>query len=479
MSDVVFIHSPMLLYKNEDEKARFRSHGGDEKSYYPLGILYIASYLKKYGHTARVIDVAAQGRTLVDILEIIKAENPKIIGISSMTTSIMSAVKLAESIKEKFGDKFQIGLGGVHLCVDPEFVNRFPVFDFGLSGEGEKTFEELVRKAKKGERIKGLIQGEMIEDLDTLPFPARDMVETGIYLREEQMNFEVPAAGILGSRGCPFLCAFCCIPAIGHKVRIRSPKNVVDEMEQVYDQCRGSYSFVDDCFILNKSRILEFCQEIIDRKIKVKFIGSTRASTLDEEIAMALHRAGCTDLYFGVESGNERVRNQVIKKKVSDKQIADAILLCRKYRIMTNLFLMVGFPTETKSEMLDTAKIGKKVKADIIGIHITIPFPGTEVFRYAVDHKMIPSDIVDKYARGQLGSGFRGVWPLFVPEGCTLRDLINIKKKAYMSFYLDVMWWMRRIRTWFLIRGKFKEDLKLFKIALHVFRTGGTKGQLS
>jgi len=476
---VVFIHSPMLLYKNEEEKSQFSKHGGDEKSYYPLGILYISSYLKKYGHTVSIIDVAAEGRTLTDILDTIKSEDPKIIGISSMTTSIMSAVKLAESIKGRFGDKFQVGLGGVHLCCDPTFVNRFPVFDFGVTGEGEKTFEELVRKAKKGEKVRGLVQGEIVEDIDALPFPDRGMIETGIYLREEQMDFEVPAAGILGSRGCPFLCSFCCIPAIGHKVRIRSPKNVVDEMEEVYDQCRGSYSFVDDCFILNKSRILKFCQEIVDRKMKVKFIGSTRANTLDKEIVSALSRAGCTDLYFGVESGNERVRNQVIKKNLSDKQIADAIRLCREYRIMTNLFLMVGFPTETKEEMMDTVRIGKKVKADIIGVHITIPFPGTEIFRYAVDRKMISADIVDKYARGELGNGFRGVWPLFVPEGFTLADLVNIKKKAYMSFYLDIMWWMRRIRTWVVIRGKFKDDLKLFKIALHVFRTGGTKGQLS
>ena len=146
---------------------------------------------------------------------------------------------------------------------------------------------------------------------------------------------------------------------------------------------------------------------------------------------------------------------------------------------MSNLFLMVGFPTETKEEMMDTVRIGKKVKADMIGIHITIPFPGTEIFRYAVDRKMIPSDIVDKYARGELGSGFRNVWPLFVPENVTLKDLTDIKKKAYMTFYLDIMWWIRRVRTWFQVSGKFKEDLKLFKIALHVFRTGGTKGQLS
>ena len=479
MSDVVFINSPMLLYKNEAEKVQFKNHGGDEKSYYPLGLLYISSYLKSHRHTVKIIDVAAEDKTLVDILKIIKIENPKLIGISSMTTSIMAAVKLAQNIKDNYGDSFQVGLGGVHLCCDPSFIKRFPIFDFGVSGEGEKTFEELLLRAKKGERIKGLIQGETIENLDSLPFPARDLIRSDIYLREEQMNFEVPAAGILCSRGCPFSCSFCCIPAIGHKVRIRSPKNVVDEMEQVYDQCRGSYSFVDDCFILNKARILEFCQEIIDRKMKVKFVGSTRANTLDEEVVRALKRAGCTDLYFGVESGNERIRNQVIKKKVTDQQIVEAVRLCRKYMILSNLFLMVGFPTETKEEMMDTVRIGKKVKADMIGIHSTIPFPGTEIFRYAVDHKMIPNDIADKYARGELGPGFRNVWPLFVPENVTLKDLIDIKKKAYMTFYLDIMWWIRRVRTWFQVSGKFKEDLKLFKIALHVFRTGGTKGQLS
>lgn len=479
MSDVVFINSPMLLYKNEAEKLQFKNHGGDEKSYYPLGLLYIASYLKSHGHTVKIIDVAAEGKTLIDILKIIKTENPKLIGISSMTTSIMSAVKLAQNIKDIYGDSFQIGLGGIHLCCDPSFISRFPIFDFGVAGEGEKTFEELLRRAKKGERIEGLIQGETIEDLNSLPFPARDLIQSDIYLREEQMNFEVPAAGILGSRGCPFSCSFCCIPAIGHKVRIRSPKNVVDEMAEVYDQCRGAYSFVDDCFILKKPRILEFCQEIIDRKMKVKFIGSTRANTLDEEVVRALKRAGCTDLYFGVESGNERIRNQVIKKKVTDQQIAEAVRLCRKYMILSNLFLMVGFPTETKEEMMDTVRIGRKVKADMIGIHTTIPFPGTEIFRYAVSHKMIPSDIADKYARGELGSGFRNVWPLFVPENLSLGDLISIKKKAYLTFYLDIMWWIRRVRTWLQVSGKFKEDLKLFKIALHVFRTGGTKGQLS
>jgi len=479
MSDVILIHSPIILYKDDRERKEFGYHGGDEKSYSPIGILYMAAYLEKYGHSVKVIDVAPEGKNLVDILQIINQEKPKIIGISSMTSSIASAVSLAKSIKSKYGNDILIGLGGVHLCCDNTFLDRFPVFDFGIIGEGEKTFEEIVRKVKKGEKVRGVVKGEIIQDLDTLPFLARHLTSPEIYLREEQMSFEVPAAGILGSRGCPFDCSFCCIPAIGSKVRLRSPKNVVDEMEEVYDQCRGSYGFNDDCFILNRSHILNFCQEVIDRKLKVKFIASTRASVLDKEVARALKRAGCTDLYFGVESGSERVRNQIIKKKVTDKQIARAVSLCREHKILSNLFLMVGFPTETKKDMLATAKIGSKVKADVVGIHTTIPFPGTGIFKYALENDMIDKDIVDKYARGDLGKGFRGVWPLFIPKGFTLKDLIDIKRRTYIRFYFNPMWWIRRIRVWFIHPGKFKDDLKLFKIAFHVFRTGGTKGQLS
>jgi radical SAM superfamily enzyme YgiQ (UPF0313 family) len=330
-----------------------------------------------------------------------------------------------------------------------------------------------------GERIKGTIKGALIQNLDELPFLARHLINPAIYLREEQMKFEVPAAPILGSRGCPYRCSFCCIPAIGGKVRLRSPKNIVDEMEAVYDQCRGTYAFIDDCLTLVRSHTLALCQEIIDRKLAAKWIGSTRATALDKEVVKTLKRAGCTDIYLGVESGNERIRNEVIKKKVTDSQIAEAVRLCRKYKVMTNLFLMVGFPTETRKEMLDTVNIGNKVKADIVGIHITMPLPGSEIFRYAVNNRMISADIIDRYARGEMGKGFRGIWPLFIPEGFTLRDLVDIKRKTYMKFYSNPMWWFRRLRVWLSIEGKFKDDLKLFKIAFHVLRTGGTKGQLS
>jgi len=469
----------MILYRDAADAAHFKAHGGDEKSLYPLGILYIAACLEKRGHTVKIIDVAAESKTLEDILSAIALDKPRIIGISSMTTSIHSAVSLAKNIRARFGNNILIGLGGVHICCDPTFLKRMPYFDFGVIGEGEITFIDIVEKYKKGDLIQGVFQGEAYENLDDIPFPARHLIRPEIYKRDEQMNFEIPAASMLGSRGCPYRCSFCCIPAIGQNVRLRSAKSIVDEMESIYDICRGNYSFNDDCMTLNKRHTLEFCQEIIKRKLKARWIASTRVNTLDEETAKSLSRAGCTDLYFGIESGSETIRNSVIKKNVTDEQIAKAVALCRKHRILSNLFLMVGFPGETKEDMLKTVHIGSKVKADVVGIHITMPLPGTEIFEYSVKKNMLPADIIDRYARGEMGRGFRDVWPLFVPEGFTLQDLVEIKKKTYRSFYINFFWILRRIRTWVIIPGKFKDDLKLFKIAIYVFVKGGTKGQLS
>jgi radical SAM superfamily enzyme YgiQ (UPF0313 family) len=284
------------------------------------------------------------------------------------------------------------------------------------------------------------------------------------------MKFEVPAAGILASRGCPFSCIFCSIPSKGKQVRFRSAENIVDEMESVYEQCRGQYSFADDCFTSNRERTISFCKEILKRNLKVKWVASTRADMLDEKTGSLLRQAGCTDLYFGVESGSEKIRNKVIGKNLSDESIKKAVKICRDNKIMSNLFLMAGFPTETKEDLKQTCKIGSRVKADAIGIHITIPMPGSKIYD-------ISRVNLDRYIQGK--KGFRGVYPFYIPEGLTLKDLKDAKKSAYRQFYLNPGWIFRRIIVWFTIKGKFKEDLKLFKLLKQVFIDGQTRGQLS
>ncbi len=476
MVDVVLINSPIVLYRNRRDMRENLLSDGDEKSFYPMNILYLAAYLEEKGHTVSVVDAGGCGLTLAEIKKKVDELSPKLVGISAMTISIQSALIMAKELKKKGR---LIGLGGVHLTCDPDFLNRFANFDFGVVGDGEVVLERLVRKVKAGKPVKGLYQGEPIEDLDKIPFPARHLIDHKIYHLKKLVDDKPPAAGILASRGCPFDCVFCSIPARGKKVRYRSAKNIVDEMELIYDQCQGSYSFTDDCFIVNRPRVMAFCQEIIDRGLKINWVASTRADSLDLKLAKMLKRAGCTELFFGVESGNERIRNKVIGKRLSYESIEKAVSVCRKVGILSDLFLMVGLPTETKREMLDTVRIGGKVKADIVGIHIATPLPGSRLYKYAIDNKIIPADIVDQFASGKLGRKWRGNYPLFVPKGEKLSTLVWMKRLTYLYFYLSPFWWWRRIHLWKRMPSKFGEDLELFKMAGHVLLTGGTKGQLS
>jgi anaerobic magnesium-protoporphyrin IX monomethyl ester cyclase len=480
MADVVLINSPMVL--NEGSKDYFISEG-DEKSNYPMGLLYIAAYLEKNNFSVRVLDVTAAGLTLDNILDIIEKESPCFIGISSMTPGIRSAVVIAQKLRNKFKDSITIGLGGSHVNCDQNFIKRFPLFDLSVIGESEQAVVDIVKKLKQREKVTGIIYAEAINDLDLIPPPARHLININDYFRDEQrLKGKKPVATMLSSRGCPYKCCFCSIPIIKHKVRYRSPKNIVDEMESVYESCDGHYSFVDDALTLNKKNTILLCQEIINRKLKVQWCAMTRANLIDEEVAKFLSLAGCNDLFFGVESGSEKIRNEVIKKQVSNRQITEAIRLCRRYGIHTNIFLMVGFPKETWSDLKETINIGSRVKADLIGIRISIPFPGTGIFNYGQKEGLIPKTITDDYASGKLSQdkkSFKDVWPLFIPKNLTLSDLIKAKKMAYLRFYLNPFWIIRRVKLWIRNRERFIDDLELFRVAPHAFLKGKTKGAMS
>ena len=468
MGKVALINAPIIL-GGED---------GDERSYYPLNLLYLAATLEAEGHQVKVIDPTAMGLGMIELINMVGEYQPDIVGVTAMTPSIRSAVQIAQSLRKYI--ECPIGLGGVHITVDPDFCKRNPnIFDFWLIGEGEYTFPKIVAKALKGQLNQKEWYGHTCEDLDALPFPARHLIDPAIYKRKEQMKYEVPAAGILSSRGCPFDCIFCSIPNRGKAVRYRSPGNIVEEMESIYEACRGRYSFVDDNFTVNRGRTHALCQEIIDKKIKCHWIASTHPSCIDNETVKILKRAGCDELYFGVESGSDYIRNTIIGKHCTIQAVKEAVSLCTKHRIMSNLFLMVGFPAETKKHLQDTIDIGNIVKADAIGVHITIPYPGSRLFSQAG----LTTGVIDDYALGVSGrvhsDSFRDLYPVFVPEGLTLADLVAAKKKAYRSFYLNPAWMLRRILVWLRIRHRFREDLKLFRIAPRILWRGGSKGQLS
>lgn len=432
----------------EGEKLKdYKLYGKKMGIWPPLGVLYLAAVLEKEGIDVDVIDAFARGLSLKETVEAIKKNSPKIVGISATTLQSRGAVQLAERLKAEFGSNITIGLGGPHISADPHFIDVFPCFDFGVVGEAEITFTRLVKRVLRGERLKGIFQSELPHDLNDLPFPARHLIN-----KHDYFEFESPLGTVLTSRGCPFRCLFCSRASISDRVRQVSPVRVVDEIERICDEYHGNFTFVDDTFTLNKKHTVALCNEILNRGLKIKWSCNTRANLLDEELLELMADAGCRVILIGVESGNERVRNEVVRKRVSDEAIKKVVRMCNKVGIEIGSYLMLGFPTETKEELEDTVNFAKRSGVDTMSIHTTTVYPGSDLFDYVLQHDGI--DLNEqawyKYARGE--ESLETLPLVYVPKGLTIKDLQKLRKKAYLKFYFRPGFIFKRIshdlRSW-------------------------------
>lgn len=468
MADVVLVQAPITFDYNKPV--------GDQTSSPPIGLLYIASYLEKNGFSVKLYDPAPQKLSIKKLIANIARDNPKVVGISALTFGARTAVQMAKAIKERFGKKIAIGLGGMHISCDPTFIKRYPYFDFGVIGEGEIEMCKLTKKIFKGEKVAGIYKAEIIQNLDDLPFPANHLFNPKNYFSPHEGKKEgakLPAT-MISSRGCPYNCTFCSKPVNRARYRVRSGKNVVDEMEAIYDQCGGVYGFMCDTMTLFREKTLEMCDEIIKRKLKVRWVANTRVDLFDEELARRMAHAGCKSLFFGVESGNERIRNKIAQKNISDKQIFNALKWCWKYGIQSNIYLMVGFPTETWKELNDTINFPISAGPDVIGIHITWPQPGSVLFEEAIKEGIIPKTIVDDFVKGKFGDNPITFWPVYIPKGLTLEDLVKAKKNAYRKFYLRPSWFLKRLIWYFRTPEKFAQDLTEIKAAANAILIGSS-----
>lgn len=413
MTDVLLIHPPITFVRAPENPEGF--------DYPPMGILYIAAALEECGLKVMIEDVRDRHFTLEEMINLCVKQHPKVVLFSALTPNIRGAVELAQLIKKKFKNDIVIGIGGHHVSADPGVIERFPYFDFCVTGEGEITIKKLVGKIiKEDDRPKGIFVSETPKNLDELPAPARHLIDFRRYRSLWTNN-------IVGSRGCPYHCIFCSRPAISKRVRFRSPELIVDEMNEVYrDTGIKNFMFLDDTINLNKRFLNELCDEIISNAIfKPKWNAQARLNLIDEEIVKKTSEAGCHKLMFGVESGNKRIRNEIINKKISDTQIKEGVRLCHKYGIKSSLFLMIGFPTETKKELMDTVNLPTSLnpKPDEIGVHLTIPLPGSIIFKLAIEEGNVEKDVIDKWIRGELGDYFNKGWPIYIPDRLTIEEM--------------------------------------------------------
>lgn len=423
-----------------DKLKSYRIGGKKMGIWPPLGLLYLAAVLEKQGIETRVVDAFAKGLSLEDTINLIEQHNSSVVGISATTLQIRGAVQLAKALKQRYGDEVVVGLGGPHISADPDFINHFPYFDFGLIGEGEVTFPKLVGQLLKGEKVKGLHKAEFPSILNDLPFPARHLLD-----KRDYFDFESPLATIITSRGCPFRCLFCSRAAISDRVRFLSPRKAVDEIELIKDEYNGTFAFVDDTFTLKRPHTLELCSEIANRKLDIRWSCNTKARFLDEELLRSMKRAGCQTILIGVESGSERVRNQIVHKDVSNEEIIHVVKLCKKIGIEIGCYLMVGFPTETKEELKQTEEFAINTDVDVMSIHSTTIYPGSDLMDYVLKEEGV--DLIReawyRYARGE--AVLEELPLVYVPRGLTLDELKEVRKRAYMRFYFRPKFVFKRL----------------------------------
>lgn len=420
----VLLVNPKNIYEEEIKKLKNSVALG---LYPPLGILYIASVLERNGISVKIVDSIASDYSLEQTVEIIKETNPKVLGITATTPQIRGAVQIAEKIKKKC-ENIIIGIGGAHVSADKNFIKRFKCFDFSVEGEGEITFSELVKKVLKREQIKGSFQGQRVENLDEIPFPARHLVNKKEYFIEP---YGSSISTIHTTRGCPFNCVFCSKPVTCQTTRFRSPKNVVDEIEKCIKEDKVKMIlFTDDTFTLNPKRTEEICQEILKKKIKLDWYCETRANLVDRKLLELMHKSGCREISFGVEVGNEKLRLEVVRKKVTDEDLIKAFDLCREIGIKTPAFCMLGFPGETRENIYETYKLCLRLKPTILGFHLITPMPGADIYHQAIREKKIAPDIWDQYAKGLIKDQ-----PAYVPDKTSLKELKKIQKDIYHKYY--------------------------------------------
>ncbi len=421
----------------------------------PLGIAYIATVLEKNGHTVSIIDGPAQAIVqrygFDDLEKDILSFQPDVIGLSVSTSQIDYAKKTIKIIK-KVVPKSPIILGGPLITTTPDALLEFPDVAYGVFGEADLTFSTILKKIEEGkplENTEGVIWREneivkyknpdVIADLDTIPLPARHLLPMHIY-RPSPANYRrLPATTIMTSRGCPYQCIFCSRAIEGTKFRAHSAKRVVEEIEHLIEKYGiKDIQFFDDTFTLIPERTEKICNMIIERKLDITWNCMTRVDRVTLKLLSLMRKAGCYEIGIGIESGSDRVL-KFIKKGLTKEQIRHGVHMAHDAGIDVRGFFMIGFPTETKEEILQTIAFAKELEVDVAQFMVATPFPGTKLWDVAKE----TGTINDKNL-----SNFTFYAPIEAPFSSSLlsnSDITKLYKKAFVSFYLRPSYLFRQL----------------------------------
>ncbi len=440
----------------------------------PVGTLSVAAMLQRAGHFVKFINGAFL--THDQVLDGVQAFQPDFIGIYSTTFGWGKAKRTAVDLKKQNSGNCFICAGGPYpialqsRCLE----DAGGAIDAVVTGEGEYTVLEMVERLQLGrslDGVRGVIwrEGErimsnpprpLITDLDSLPFPARELLgDASRYIPPPGTYRKKPVAVMLTSRGCNRNCIYCFQLDKERKsgIRYRSVGNVLEEIEQCVRQGYREIKFLDDTFAADYARAMELAQEIARRRFPIAWFASACVNQVDEQLLKAFRDAGCWAVLFGAESGVQKNLN-TLRKGTTLEQIRTAVKTAQKVGLKVSTPFMFGIPEETFEEGLQTIDFAVKLNPDMANFHAITPFPGTYLY-----------DNLDRFGTvSEELSDFTYQGAAFIPKTMSRDDIQKLRQIAFRKFYLRPLFLLKKImeiRTFHQVKMIAKSARSLFWLA--------------
>jgi radical SAM superfamily enzyme YgiQ (UPF0313 family) len=408
----------------------------------------LAAVLEKNQYQVDVIDCQVLKFSLEDFRSEIGKRQPDIVGVTSSTLTYQAALKLVKVAKEVCPNCVTVA-GGAHVTFwDDKALEECPELDIVVRKEGENTLLEVVQRIAAGKSYQDVVgttcrkDGKIvrnsdrpyIEDLDALPFPARHLWPMERFREYEDILY------LATSRGCVYWCEFCSTVRMhGRKYRMRSPKNVVDELEVLHKTYGISkFTFCDDAFTVDQQRTEILCNEILSRGLKIQWNCGTRVDMITRELLVKMKDAGCITVWFGVESGTQQVLD-AMKKGISPELTIKVLGWVRELGMQPIPNVILGFPGETKESAWKTIKFVEKISPDAVGFYnVATPFPGTPMYDTVKEKGWLKVTDFDMYDTTH---------PIFETPWLSMKDLGKLREGAFHHFYLRrAYFWDKRRR---------------------------------
>ncbi len=427
----------------------------------PSDLMYLASIARLENFESKIKDYSLNAEVLADVLKDIEEFKPDYLVLNAATPTLDNDLGILSKIKEKFPNITTIAKGAHFNMLAREALEKYTALDIAIMGEAELTLKEILSGKpyaeilgityRNGNEILSNEKRPFNDELDKLPYPARDLIDNNIYRRPDTGELQ---AVIKVSRGCPFHCFFClATPVSGAKVRYRSPENILGEIRECYEKYGiKNFIFWSDIFNLNKEWVHNLCNAIIDSGLKITFSTNSRADTADIETVKLMKKAGCKLVSIGIESGSQYMLDKM-GKKITLEDIKKTVSLFKRTGMKVYAYYVLGLPWENEKTANETIEFSQKLNTHFVSYYTATALCGSRFYDYVKEHKL-----------GKLNYDMPYFYPSVNTHHLTKERVFELHKYAVKSYYLRpryILMMLLQIESLAEFKNYFKAGLRI------------------